>query len=240
MTSTDAGISTANNSPPHPGRRVQAIEVAVFLFLILPSTASSFFMAGQVDVPFVGMAVSVIATDLALVCLILYFMWRNGEPNRRVGWTMHRWPGEVALGVLLFFPVVLGANLLEGLLHSAGLSEPTKLPSFLVATGATRVVLAVLMVTVVALAEETIFRGYLILRLQAATGRTGAAVVLSTLVFCVGHGYEGAAGVISVFFLGLAFALIYVWRKSLVAPMIMHFLTDFTSIVLASVLTTTS
>jgi membrane protease YdiL (CAAX protease family) len=51
----------------------------------------------------------------------------------------------------------------------------------------------------VAVAEETIFRGYLILRFRAVTGRTSAAVLLSSIVFSLGHGYEGMAGVISFF-----------------------------------------
>jgi membrane protease YdiL (CAAX protease family) len=35
--------------------------------------------------------------------------------------------------------------------------------------------------------------------------------------------------------MGLLFALVYVWRQSLVAPMAMHFLQDFISIVLLPV-----
>jgi membrane protease YdiL (CAAX protease family) len=85
---------------------------------------------------------------------------------------------------------------------------------------------------VVAIAEETIFRGYLILRFRALVGGTGWAVLLSAVVFSLGHGYEGTAGVVTVGFMGLAFALAYVWRKSLVMPMTMHFLQDFLSIVI--------
>ncbi len=64
--------------------------------------------------------------------------------------------------------------------------------------------------------------------------RTGplAAAVLSSLIFSLGHGYEGTAGVITVFYMGLTFALIYLWRGSLVAPVILHFFQDFSGIVL--------
>jgi uncharacterized protein len=62
---------------------------------------------------------------------------------------------------------------------------------------------------------------------------SSTAVLLSGLVFSLGHGYEGASGVITVFFLGTVFALVYLWRQSLVAPIIMHFLQDFTGIILA-------
>jgi membrane protease YdiL (CAAX protease family) len=61
-------------------------------------------------------------------------------------------------------------------------------------------------------------------------------VILSAGIFSLGHGYEGTAGVATVGLMGLIFALVYIWRKSLVAPMIMHFLQDFLVIVLLPVL----
>lgn len=179
-------------------------------------------------------AVASILSDLGLVCLVLYFVWRNGEPVRLIGWSLSHWPREVVIGIGLFFPAAFGADFLETALHQAGLSAPTKLPSFLTATGSERIIMAVILVIVVAIVEETIFRGYLIRRFTALTRSTVAAVFLSALVFSLGHGYEGLAGVISVFCLGIVFALVYLWRRSLVAPMVMHFLIDFTSIVLVS------
>ena len=125
-------------------------------------------------------------------------------------------------------------NLLSGVLHGAGLSAPTKLPSFLVAKGHAGLLLAVVMVIVVAFVEETIFRGYLIRRFKSATQHPWAAVLFSSLVFSLGHGYEGMSGVISIFCLGAVLAVIYLWRKSLVAPMVIHFCIDFSSIVLAA------
>jgi membrane protease YdiL (CAAX protease family) len=89
---------------------------------------------------------------------------------------------------------------------------------------------------VVALAEETIFRGYLILRFKAITTNTASAVLASAVIFSLGHGYEGSAGVITVGVMGLVFAFVYLWRKSLVAPVVMHFLQDFIGIVLLPLL----
>jgi membrane protease YdiL (CAAX protease family) len=89
---------------------------------------------------------------------------------------------------------------------------------------------------VVALAEETIFRGYFILRFEAVTASPAVAVVLSAVIFSLGHGYEGSAGVVTVGVMGLVFALIYLWRRSLVAPIVMHFLQDFISVVLLPLL----
>jgi membrane protease YdiL (CAAX protease family) len=88
----------------------------------------------------------------------------------------------------------------------------------------------------VAIAEETIFRGYLLLRFRAINLSLPWAAVLSAVIFSLGHGYEGTSGVVTVGAMGLTFAVIYLWRQSLVAPMVMHFLQDFIGIVLAPLL----
>lgn len=61
--------------------------------------------------------------------------------------------------------------------------------------------------------------------------RKAAAAILSSIIFALGHGYEGAAGVATVGWMGMLFALVYLSRRSLVAPIVMHFLQDFTVIV---------
>jgi membrane protease YdiL (CAAX protease family) len=128
-------------------------------------------------------------------------------------------------------------GLLERSLHRIGLSQPsTPLPRFLSAHGLAEVVLATVLVTVVAISEETIFRGYLILRLSAVTHSTVAAVLLSSVIFSLGHGYEGSAGAVSVGVMGFVFAVVYLWRGSLLAPMVMHFLQDFVGMAVAPLL----
>lgn len=113
-------------------------------------------------------------------------------------------------------------------------STPT--PSFLTILDTAQILLATVLVVVVAITEETIFRGYLMLRFKGITSSTAVAVILSAFIFSLGHGYEGSAGVVTVGAMGAVFALIYVWRKSLVAPMTMHFVQDFVSIVVVALL----
>lgn len=182
-------------------------------------------------------AVATILRDLALVSLILFFIWRNSEPIRLIGWTFKNGWKDIALGIVLFIPVFFGAGFLDSVLQAAGLSAPlTPQPSFLAARGLAEFLLAFVLVVVVALAEETIFRGYLILRFQALTASPAVAVVLSAATFSLGHGYEGSAGVVTVGVMGAVFALVYIWRGSLVAPIVMHFLQDFIGIVLLPLL----
>lgn len=223
-------------SVPRPDRKEQLLEISAFLFLIIPSMALSFFAIGQNSLSFSLSAVATILRDLSLVGLILFFLWRNRETVRSIGWSFTNFWREVTLGVILFFPMFYAAEFLEQALHAAGFSGPsTPLPAFLSPRGALQMLLAFIMVLVVAIAEETIFRGYLILRFRAVVSNL-AAMILSTMIFSLGHGYEGTAGLVTVGFMGLIFALIFRWRQSLVAPMVMHFLQDFTVIVLLPLL----
>jgi membrane protease YdiL (CAAX protease family) len=218
-------------------RTEQLVEVSVFLFLIVPSMALSFFAVKQGSLSFALVAIATILRDLALVSLIVFFLWRNGEPIDEIGWTFRNGRADIALGIGVFILLFFGSSLLESALKAVGLSTPsTPLPSFLAGKGAAEWLLASFMVVVVAFGEETIFRGYLILRFKAVTGSSAAAILLSAVVFSLGHGYEGSAGVVTVGVMGLLFALVYVWRRSLVAPMVMHFLQDFITIVLLPIL----
>jgi membrane protease YdiL (CAAX protease family) len=220
-----------------PSSRVQLVELLVFLFLIAPSSALSFFAVKQGNLSFVLVAVATILRDLGLVGLVLYFLWRNRESLTRIGWDFRGRLPDVFIGLALFFPTFTAASGLERWLLSLGFKSPaTPLPQLQAVGGIGDTILGVILVLIVAFAEETIFRGYLILRLRALTSSPAAAVLISTAVFSLGHGYEGSAGIVTVAVLGLVFAMVFLWRRSLVAAMTMHFLQDFLGIVLVPLL----
>lgn len=233
MTTDSSPSDTSGEGSACFSRTEQLAEVSVFLFLIVPSMALSFLAVQQGGLSFAFVAISIILRDLALVSLILFFLWRNGEHVTAIGWTFRNRGKEIGVGLFLFIPVFAGAAALELALQVLGLSTPSKpLPSFLAPTGMGEMGLALALVAVVAVAEETIFRGYLLLRLKAVTRSTAMATVLSAGIFALGHGYEGPAGVATVGVMGFVLALIYLWRRSLLAPVVIHFLQDFVSIIL--------
>lgn len=220
-----------------PSREEQTLELLAFLFLIVPSIVISLFAFGETRATFPLVATSTIFRDLALVALIFFFLWRNGEPAWRIGWTSHALWANILLGLVLTPVIILGAGVLDSLLRSMGLSGPAPgATDFLRPRGLAEIALAFILVIVVALSEETIFRGYLIARLEGITGSTPLSVILSSIIFSVGHGYEGAAGIITVGAMGLALALLFVWRRSLVAPITIHFVNNFLGIVLIPLL----
>jgi membrane protease YdiL (CAAX protease family) len=222
-----AAISNQN-----PSRKIQVIELAVFLLLIFPSMLISAAVAKPENLTFPLVAGSTILSDIPLLCLVLYFVWRNGESFPSIGLTLRNGWREAAVGGILFVPLLLGMSLIEKLLRAGGLSVPQEAPSFLVPSGAGQVVLALLLLVVVAVSEEVIFRGYLIRRFTALSKSPVSALILSSAIFAMGHGYERSGGVVGVGILGLIFGAIYLWRKSLVAPMVMHFIQNFVGMIL--------
>lgn len=221
---------TASHSEAKTGRTEYTIEVIVFLILIVPSMFLSFLALKEAALSFLLVASSAIVRDLGLVCLVLFFAWRNGEPFGLFGWTKKNLWQDIMIGLVLFIPFTGGIGYLEGALRSMGLSAPAAVPPFLLPAGKGQALLAFVLVVVAAFAEEGIFRGYLIRRLNSVTGSVPAAVVISSLIFSLGHGYEGTAGLVTVAVTGAVLALIYLWRKSLTAPIVLHFLQDFVSI----------
>jgi membrane protease YdiL (CAAX protease family) len=76
--------------------------------------------------------------------------------------------------------------------------------------------------------EEIANRGYLLAYFDSLAGPAGA-VLASTLLFGLGHAYQGAAGIVRTGFVGLLYAGAYVATGSLLAPMLLHVMTDATS-----------
>jgi membrane protease YdiL (CAAX protease family) len=78
--------------------------------------------------------------------------------------------------------------------------------------------------------EEVLFRGFLLGRLQVALGatslppraRAALAVLLSSVAFAAGHGYQGGLGLAQTFAAGLALATLAVYRRSIWPSIVAH------------------
>lgn len=76
--------------------------------------------------------------------------------------------------------------------------------------------------------EEILYRAFMIAYL-AAFGPMWFAVVGSSLVFGLGHAYQGASGVLKTGLVGLTMAALFLLTGSLWAPILVHAVIDLTS-----------
>lgn len=203
----------------------------MFLLVLLPWMGFATIGARPQDLNFFTVAVVVIFHDVALMVLAVYLVWRNGEGIAAVGWIRTGAMREFVIGAALFIPMTIGVSLIEALLQATGLAQPAKTPSYLLPQGGGDYALALLLLIVVAISEETIFRGYLLRRFSQVTGSRWIGVAVTSAIFALGHAYQGPLGVVAVGVIGVILALVYLKRGSLIAPITMHFIQDFIGLI---------
>lgn len=76
--------------------------------------------------------------------------------------------------------------------------------------------------------EEILYRGHLIWLLTATAG-SWIAFFGSSLIFALGHSYQGVRGMVRVFAIGLVTAALFFFTGSLWAPILLHVVIDLTS-----------
>lgn len=93
-------------------------------------------------------------------------------------------------------------------------------------------ILWVILSLTAAVCEETAYRGYLITRLKILGKFKGwiIPVVVSSLAFGSGHGYQGIGGLVLITIYGVMFALLYLGTGRMWPVIIAHFFQDFSAL----------
>lgn len=120
---------------------------------------------------------------------------------------------------------LLGTLVLAALWRMLGVRESAVLLQLLPRTPVERVVFVGLSLSA-GVAEELVFRGFLIPALGVATGHLWIAVALAAAVFGVLHAYQNLAGAVRAALLGLVLTVPLLVTGSVVPSMLAHFLYD--------------
>jgi membrane protease YdiL (CAAX protease family) len=174
--------------------------------------------------------VQVYFPSLVIQILILSVIWlilrRTGDGFADIGLGKHDFSWSNALSGMIFF---LGAWTVIFVLR-LGIERTGYLPE--------KNILYLLPVTLkekgfwivlsigAAFSEEICFRGFVISRLREVSGSYWVGAVLSSAAFCMGHLYQGIAGVALTFIYGMLFSGLFVARKSVFPCIVAHFLQD--------------
>jgi len=165
------------------------------------------------------------------VCLLVgLLLWRDGQGPAQLGLVREGLGREL----LIAFPVLLGAyavniavslpvTLIGKLLNLTGkeMLARKEMATGLVELGISVPVFAAAMVLVASF-EELAFRGFLVPRMKVILGNWSAAVLVSAVLFGVGHFYQGTLAVVQISVLGAYFGFVFIRRFRLPSVMLAH------------------
>jgi uncharacterized protein len=166
-----------------------------------------------------------IADTMVLIALMIGLMRARGESPRAL-WAGHRPMGRealygLALVPLIFLLVVLlltALRLLAPGLHNVETNPLEEIAGRSPIDAATLGILAIVAGGV----REELQRAFLLRRFEQHLGGTTVGVIVVSAGFGLGHYVQGWDAVITTGVLGLSWAVIYVRRRSCIAPLVSH------------------
>ncbi|HZC38634.1 MAG TPA: type II CAAX endopeptidase family protein [Sphingomicrobium sp.] len=168
---------------------------------------------------------------VAVVILLLYVALVERRPFSSVGFRRPTWRDLlVAAGATVIS--VVGVGLIYALLFPALHLQLNK--SAFAGIVQTPFWYRFLLVTRAAVAEELLFRGYPITRVEELSRSRLLAALVSWAAFTYAHlSYWGAAQLLIAGWGGLLLTIVFLWRRNLWVNMIIHWLTDGVGFLLA-------
>jgi membrane protease YdiL (CAAX protease family) len=121
---------------------------------------------------------------------------------------------------------ILAVALVGLLVAVAVLHRPAGSPSWMVPVDTGERLLWVGLVVTAAVVEEIVFRGFAVVWTYRWGGHLGLAIGLPAVVFAVGHAVLSLTNVATAFIAAVIFSLLFVWRRDLYWPMVLHLLVN--------------
>jgi membrane protease YdiL (CAAX protease family) len=118
------------------------------------------------------------------------------------------------------------AAIAMGMGHGGSLDETRRNIGFLTPDSGLEIAMWICLSATAGFCEELIFRGYLQKQFTRLLRSRWLALPAVSVIFGLGHGYEGAQRMVLIALLGFALGLISIARKSLRPAMIAHTLQD--------------
>lgn len=221
-------------APPTPGQQRVVALVEIVLCSSLPTQLLIGLLlraaglpptspGGEFSMPFVFTLL--LADSIVLIGLMVFFMRAHGESPAAVWLGGRPWPRECAVGFALvpFVFLLVGVLMTTLLRLLPGLHNVATNPMEQLAAGGTHQ--ATMLAAVAILAggvREELQRAFLLRRFAQHFGGPAAAVVVLSAAFGLGHLPQGWDAVIATGVLGAIWAIVYLRRRSVIAPMVSH------------------
>jgi membrane protease YdiL (CAAX protease family) len=229
--------STATTPGPLPAAKLTfgfLLAVGLLRTVLLAATGSvtalGFTVAGSTrpwTLAAAGSEVWLVAIDVVTVLLVARLLTREGSSIREL--LNPRPYGKSVLYalagvVVMFLALAIGSFIGNFLIYYGAPTggDPVDPPVWV------GLILAVVAPITVAVAEESLFRGYLIPKLQVHLGRVGAVIVSAllaasqSLAMNLGDWEAMLAGMLKTFVIGLALGGLYIWQKRIAPLIVVH------------------
>ena len=223
--------SVVTDEPPSLASRLTALAEVV-LCSGLPTQLVVVFLLGATGIiprqattlTYSAVVVLSLADAALLVALILYFLHRHGERPREVFFGGRPYRPELVLGLLLIPLTVL---LAVGSLYSLRavwpwLQNVPENPIEALIDTPGRAAFFIVVAIVAGGVREELQRAFVLHRFDRHLGGAWLGLGIFSVAFGLGHYIQGWDSVVATAILGAVWGAIFLWRRSIVAPVISH------------------
>lgn len=217
-----------------------AERVAAFLEVLLVAlfgsllTLALFQAVGVNPIANARSVVAFMVSESVFTLLVVVLMLRfRGQRVSDLGISRVGWANELGLGFLVL-PVLFGSTVVVGLFFHRFFPQLVQADNPLLDLVRSPLDLVLFMLSSVWVGgvKEEVQRAFILNRFGRYLGGVWLGLIVWSTFFGVMHGLQGIDKAASAGVLGLLFGLIYIWRRSLIAPVASHALYDITTLLI--------
>jgi CAAX protease family protein len=235
-----------NNSSPHSVRIVPYWHTAVLLVVLLGLSAlnAGSAQSARADHSHLRIYLATIIYEWLLTGFVWWGLRRSGGTLRQL--IGGRWEDvgdfllDFAIGGATWIAAMMALALVAlamGMGHADNLEQARRQLGFLAPQSSLEMVVWVCLSATAGFCEEILFRGYLQRQFTHMLRSRWVALIVVSILFGLGHGYEGWQRMVLIALLGLVFGIISLARHSLRPAMMAHTMQDTISGLLLRTLT---
>jgi len=167
------------------------------------------------------------AAGLACIIAVFALLRAAGQRPAAIGWRVNHVGADVGVGflaTLVTYGALICGSIVLALIRPDLMEQSTQAQRAIEKTiPRTSFPTMILMMVLVALWEEIVFRGFLLTRLYAILRRWWLAVPLGAALFAMGHyDLQGALATAVIWAVGILLGVLLAWRRSLLPGIVFH------------------
>ena len=198
-------------------------ELFAVLILIFDFIPRLLFLVDLSDIS------KIVVISFASISLIAFSIRLRGEKAEDFGLKLKKFRKEISIGFATYICLMASAYLIMFIFSfflDVEMIYEEKNQTLLELFPKETLKFAILSFIPAVFFEELFFRAYLLRRLRQISGSIPIAILISSALFGLGHGYQNIVGIVTTLVWGVIFAVVYLWRRSIVSVCFAHLLNN--------------